>query len=157
MPVVRRFLPSLGTHLQDFNGDSKFPPTLLPMNAWNVLNCKLTFSFLSPPPYAELSIDLGFRGLDPELGAMAEVLSSSESLENAEKHVADYLRALGDHLTFVLKEKLGAGLMRSTLLEFVLTVPAIWSEIAQEKTQMACEKAGLGGPASITLISEPVS
>lgn len=57
---------------------------------------------------------------------------------------------------FVLGEKLGASVLRTTPIEFVLTVPAIWTEFAKQKTLDACEKAGFTTEKPITLVSEPV-
>jgi hypothetical protein len=58
---------------------------------------------------------------------------------------------------YTLEQKLGASILRTIPLEFCLTVPAIWSEVAKEKTLKACEKAGLKTDAPIMLVSEPVS
>lgn len=76
---------------------------------------------------------------------------------NVDKLVRDYLSALGDHLMYTLREKLGAGIINSTPLEFVVTVPAIWSDLAKDKTKKACQEApGLAATkAPIHLISEP--
>lgn len=53
----------------------------------------------------------------------------------------DYLSAIGEHLRYTLREKLGEGVMRNTPLEFVVTVPAIWSDLAKQKTIQACQNA----------------
>lgn len=77
---------------------------------------------------------------------------------NVDKLVTDYLSALGEHLMYTLREKLGEGVVKSTALEFVVTVPAIWSDLAKDKTKQACQKAveGLSATkAQIHLISEP--
>ena len=47
--------------------------------------------------------------------------------------------------------------VKETPLQFILTVPAVWSEVAKEKTLRAAETAGLGADAPILMISEPVS
>lgn len=57
----------------------------------------------------------------------------------------------------ILAEKLGASVLRATPTEFVLAVPAIWTELAKQKTLDACEKAGLTTEKPISLVSEPVS
>lgn len=56
----------------------------------------------------------------------------------------------------ILEQKLGASVLRTTLIQFVLTVPAIWTDSAKQKTLKACEKAGLTTKEPITLVSEPV-
>jgi len=58
---------------------------------------------------------------------------------------------------FILEQKLGASVLRTTPIEFVLTVPAIWSELAKQQTLKACKKAGLTTKKQISLVSEPVS
>jgi molecular chaperone DnaK (HSP70) len=76
---------------------------------------------------------------------------------NVDKLVTDYISALGDHLMYTLREKLGDGVVASTPLEFIVTVPAIWSDLAKDKTRRACQNApGLSATKSpIHLISEP--
>lgn len=71
--------------------------------------------------------------------------------------VTDYISALGDHLTYTLREKLGDNIVKSTPLEFVVTVPAIWSDLAKDKTRKACQAAsGLTATQqSVHLVSEP--
>jgi molecular chaperone DnaK (HSP70) len=76
---------------------------------------------------------------------------------NVDQLVTDYISALGDHLMYTLREKLGEGVVKSTPLEFVVTVPAIWSDLAKDKTKQACQRAaGLSAyKFPIHLISEP--
>ena len=76
---------------------------------------------------------------------------------NVDQLVTDYISALGDHLMYTLREKLGDGVVKSTPLEFVVTVPAIWSDLAKDKTRQACQRAaGLSATkAPIHLVSEP--
>lgn len=93
----------------------------------------------------------------------AAVAKSGHPVENI---VSDYLSAIIEHLRYILREKLGEGIVRSVPLEFVVTVPAIWSDLAKEKTRQACLLATtLNGASSgssvrradprITLVSEP--
>jgi len=96
--------------------------------------------------------------LDPSLQQMGE--SKHRGVHNAEKIVEDYLSALGDHLIYTLREKLGEGVLNSTPLEFVVTVPAIWSDLAKVKTTKACQRATAKLPIKnrsppIHLVSEP--
>jgi molecular chaperone DnaK (HSP70) len=58
---------------------------------------------------------------------------------------------------YTLEQKVGASIIRTIPLEFCLTVPAIWSEVAKEKTLRACQKAGLKSSKEILMVSEPVS
>ena len=69
---------------------------------------------------------------------------------------ADYLRALKKHLLYILQIQLGTHQAKETPLQFILTVPAVWSEVAKEKTLTAAEDAGFGENAPILTVSEPV-
>jgi molecular chaperone DnaK (HSP70) len=98
--------------------------------------------------------------LDPSLQSMGTAVTSAATRggRNVDKLVTDYLSALGDHLMYTLREKLGEGVVKNTALEFVVTVPAIWSDLAKDKTKQACQRAvGNLSKANppIHLISEP--
>jgi molecular chaperone DnaK (HSP70) len=83
--------------------------------------------------------------------------AATRGARNVDQLVTDYMSALGDHLMYTLREKLGEGVVKNTSLEFVVTVPAIWSDLAKDKTRQACQRAaGLSATKSpIHLISEP--
>lgn len=72
-----------------------------------------------------------------------------------EKMVTDYLTALRRHAEQILRYKLPEGALISTPLEFVITVPAVWSNAAQAKTRACAEKAGMGLGSALHIISEP--
>jgi molecular chaperone DnaK (HSP70) len=74
----------------------------------------------------------------------------------AQQLTADYLGALKRHLRDILKIQLGEHEAKETPLQFILTVPAVWSDAAKEKTLQTAEAAGLGQNAPILMISEPV-
>ncbi|TEA12275.1 Heat shock 70 kDa protein 12A [Colletotrichum sidae] len=96
--------------------------------------------------------------LDPSLQTMAQaVASEARGGHNVDRLVTDYISALGDHLLYTLREKLGEQVVTTTPLEFVVTVPAIWSDLAKEKTKQACQKARSlsSDKAPIHLVSEP--
>lgn len=97
--------------------------------------------------------------LDPSLQSMGSVISNEAARggRNVDTLVTDYISALGDHLMYTLREKLGDGVVKSTPLEFVVTVPAIWSDLAKDKTRKACQLANSlsASKAKIHLISEP--
>lgn len=70
--------------------------------------------------------------------------------------IVSYLSLLGNYLTQHLKDQYGEGFVTSSQLQFVLTVPAIWSERATQRTRQAFERAM--GPVitrPVTVISEP--
>jgi molecular chaperone DnaK (HSP70) len=81
---------------------------------------------------------------------------SSDDIHTAEQLAKDYLKALKSHLVSILERELGNLQATNTPLEFLITVPAVWSDLAKEKTLVAAEKAGLGDDAPIHMISEPV-
>lgn len=95
--------------------------------------------------------------------SMARTLANEDGAtvaeqKSAEKLTREFLRALKKHLVYSLEQKLGASILRTTPLEFCLTVPAIWSEAAKEKTLAACRNAGFdNSDTDILLVSEPVS
>ncbi|KAH8804541.1 hypothetical protein F5884DRAFT_417421 [Xylogone sp. PMI_703] len=74
---------------------------------------------------------------------------------SSEDLTAAYLTKLCEHLMYTLEQKVGQAVLRTIPIEFCLTVPAIWSEVAKEKTLKACERAGLKSNTKILLVSEP--
>lgn len=72
---------------------------------------------------------------------------------DAEKICTDYLTALRTHTEQVLKHKLPQSILKTTPIEYIITVPAVWSDSAQAKTRHCAEKAGMGK--SLQIISEP--
>ncbi|KAI9832344.1 MAG: hypothetical protein M1826_002030 [Phylliscum demangeonii] len=69
--------------------------------------------------------------------------------------VSDYLTQLYTHTMDTLTRRYGASFMAITKVEFVLTVPAVWSDAAKHATLVAAERAGLGQRHELRLISEP--
>ena len=55
----------------------------------------------------------------------------------------------------MLRYKLPQSALESIPIQYILTVPAVWSDMAQEKTRKCAEKAGMGNASSLQLISEP--
>ncbi|MCJ1259426.1 hypothetical protein MMC24_007263 [Lignoscripta atroalba] len=72
-----------------------------------------------------------------------------------EKLVKDYLTALRKHAEQILRYKLPQSALQSTPIEFVITVPAVWSDDAQAKTRACAEQAGMGLGTALHVISEP--
>ncbi|KAF2011913.1 actin-like ATPase domain-containing protein [Aaosphaeria arxii CBS 175.79] len=66
-----------------------------------------------------------------------------------------YLSYLYKHMVSVLEERLSSSVVRDTPLDFILTVPAIWSQAAKQKTETAAVRAGFKGARKIHLVSEP--
>ncbi|KAL2130858.1 hypothetical protein VTI74DRAFT_5848 [Chaetomium olivicolor] len=95
--------------------------------------------------------------LDPSLQSMGTAVTNAATRggRNVDKLVTDYMSALSEHLMYTLREKLGEGVVKSTSLEFVVTVPAIWSDLAKDKTRQACQRAVDIAGTKIHLVSEP--
>ncbi|MCJ1230796.1 hypothetical protein MMC12_007470 [Toensbergia leucococca] len=74
---------------------------------------------------------------------------------SSETLVTDYLTALRRHAEQILRYKLPQGAFQSTPLEFVITVPAVWSDAAQAKTRACAERAGMGSGQALHIITEP--
>lgn len=75
--------------------------------------------------------------------------------KTVQEAVADYLSALHRHTLETLHRRYGEAFVRDTRTEWVLTVPAVWSDAAKNATLLAAEKAGMGNREGIMLISEP--
>jgi len=69
--------------------------------------------------------------------------------------VADYLAALHAHTLETLSRRYGGAFVAATRIEWVLTVPAVWSDAAKNATLVAAERAGMARRDDIMLISEP--
>ncbi|KAI7081267.1 hypothetical protein KC356_g9234 [Hortaea werneckii] len=57
--------------------------------------------------------------------------------------VADYLKSLFDHTREILNRRYGEFFVATTKLQVMLTVPAVWSDEAQDATVKAAEAAGI--------------
>ncbi|KAJ5569788.1 uncharacterized protein N7459_009218 [Penicillium hispanicum] len=75
-------------------------------------------------------------------------------LGTAEGVATDYLRQLTNHTRQEIKRHVGA-VFDSMTFQYVITVPAVWSDKAKNLTRMCAEKAGMGCASEIQMISEP--
>ncbi|KAM5379619.1 hypothetical protein ACJZ2D_003813 [Fusarium nematophilum] len=82
----------------------------------------------------------------------AEITKDGESAKDLTKV---YLSCLHAHFVSILEKRLGPSIARSTPMDFVVTVPAIWSPKAKQATEQAAAIAGFCGNQRIQLISEP--
>ncbi|EON64758.1 hypothetical protein W97_03991 [Coniosporium apollinis CBS 100218] len=69
--------------------------------------------------------------------------------------VTDYLQLIYKHTMDTLKVRYGQSFMATTETDWILTVPAVWSDAAKNATLQAAERAGMGDMHSLRLISEP--
>ncbi|KAK8046368.1 hypothetical protein PG996_014432 [Apiospora saccharicola] len=79
---------------------------------------------------------------------------------DTDRLVTDYLSGLGEHILYFLAHREGEDSLETyrerSAIRFVLTVPAVWKETAQDKTRRAFEKArGIGTLGPVTLVTEP--
>lgn len=97
--------------------------------------------------------------LDPSLQGMGRSVGTDDARggRNVDKLVTDYISELSKHLMYTLREKLGDSIVKSTPLEYVVTVPAIWSDLAKDKTKKACQAAAelSSAKSPVHLVSEP--
>lgn len=68
--------------------------------------------------------------------------------------IADYLGSLKQHTMNTLARKFNKEFLDVTPVDWILTVPAVWSDAAKAQ-MMKAAVGGLGEKASIQLISEP--
>lgn len=68
---------------------------------------------------------------------------------------SDYLSQIYKHTMEALTRRYGETFISLTKVEFVLTVPAVWSDSAKDATLKAAEQAGMGKRHELKLISEP--
>ncbi len=91
--------------------------------------------------------------------------------DEASKHATDYMTALRKHAEQMLRYKLPQSALLSTPIEYIvrtypsifhsqsdipqITVPAVWSDMAQARTRACAEAAGMGKGTALHIISEP--
>ncbi|ERF69695.1 hypothetical protein EPUS_03687 [Endocarpon pusillum Z07020] len=71
-------------------------------------------------------------------------------IKTAEVLSVDYLTHLREHIIKVLKTKVGEGVIASTRIEYIITVP---SDAAKFSTRSCAKRAGMGG--DLQIVSEP--
>lgn len=69
-----------------------------------------------------------------------------------EEAVSDFIAAVYSQAKEAMSQKF-EGMISTTPIKVILTVPAVWSDAAKDATLRAAEKAGLG--TDIRMISEP--
>jgi molecular chaperone DnaK (HSP70) len=101
---------------------------------------------------------INFRDLDPSIQMIGQGVMNNERSPSMDpqKHVSDFLKGIGEHLLHVLRTSKGKSFLRGKTFEFVITVPAIWTELATQRTIEACRLAGEPfADAKIHVVSEP--
>lgn len=83
----------------------------------------------------------------PPVGEAAKIseeltLSDRPTKKQPVEIVANYLRHINDHLVKNLDDQYGAELWRTLPITLVVTVPAVWSDGAKDRTIQAVDQAG---------------
>jgi len=98
--------------------------------------------------------------LDPSSKYFAETPHIKEMLarmasigKSAEDIATDYLTCLWEYTIDHLKREKGNNFRELYTLKVVLTVPAVWSPLAKDKTLRAAKRAGM--PVGNQLVTEP--
>lgn len=72
-----------------------------------------------------------------------------------ERYVMNYLGALGEYIDKYLTKTLGDDMLDDAEREYILTVPAVWPPESRERTLSCVERAGMGTPDKIQVVTEP--
>lgn len=80
---------------------------------------------------------------------------SPDNERTTEVLIIDYLQALRTHFEAVFKKNLPKSVSSTTPIEYIITVPAMWSDSAKAKTRECAEQAGMGRSETLRLVSEP--
>jgi molecular chaperone DnaK (HSP70) len=91
------------------------------------------------------------KGLGKEYPSKSTL--SPQSPEEYEKLVIDYLTDLRKHAEDIMRITYGDRLLSRMSMEYIITVPAVWDDKPQSKTQYCAQKAGMGN--HVQIITEP--
>lgn len=72
-----------------------------------------------------------------------------------QKLTTDYLKALRDHAERMLLRNVLETVLQRTPREYVITVPAVWTEKARDLTAKCAVDAGMGSEDKLHIVSEP--
>jgi molecular chaperone DnaK (HSP70) len=78
--------------------------------------------------------------------------------EECDRIVIQYLKALREHSQYILEQqfpRLLKLLRKRVDREYIITIPAVWTDAAKDKTRSCAERAGLGAGDSLHVITEP--
>ncbi|THW58311.1 actin-like ATPase domain-containing protein [Aureobasidium pullulans] len=68
----------------------------------------------------------------------------------------DYLTKFKEHVLEQIEERFGEDMCSTTKIEFILTVPAVWSDSAKDATLQAAELAGMSARRhNLSMVTEP--
>ena len=75
--------------------------------------------------------------------------------EECRQHVINYLKALREHVDTYLKMRLTEGFVRTTPIEYIITVPAVWPDKSKDTTLACAKEAGMAPTGNIQIVAEP--
>jgi actin-like ATPase involved in cell morphogenesis len=145
----------IGYHItpQPQNDSNSSPDTL----AKPIPGIKWGFQF--KPEETRLRCLKLFLDRNQKLPHFVSPLETAAQLRKYEKTVmeavSDYLAQIYKHTMETLARRYGESFMSITKVQFVLTVPATWSDYGKDATLKAAEKAGMGNRHELKIISEP--
>jgi molecular chaperone DnaK (HSP70) len=84
-----------------------------------------------------------------------ELAEPPDYSRSATKLCTDYLTALRKQTERTLEDAYGAQALKTRRIDWVITVPAIWSLKAKADTLNCARDAGIGGKERVTIVSEP--
>ncbi|KAI0835970.1 hypothetical protein F5Y06DRAFT_288785 [Hypoxylon sp. FL0890] len=96
-------------------------------------------------------------GLEPDkFRSSIDSIGKALNFDNVDQKITDYLTGLLGHFRDVVVDQITSDTFQNTPMQFVLTVPAIWSDRAKQRTIEAFERVpNLPKDHSTTLLSEP--
>lgn len=120
------------------------------------------WGFEVEPDSNKTTYELFKLGLDPQQEKETKLARDYPSVvklpnnsTDIEQLVVDYLSALRESLEQRLDSLPNSMDMRSMPREYIITVPAVWSDRAQARTRSCAERAGMGDKDKIGIIAEP--
>lgn len=128
-------------------------------NPTAVLPRNIRWGFQFKPEDARLRCIKLFLDRNQKLPHFVSPLDTAAQLRKCDRTVmdavSDYLTKIYEHTMDTLTRRYGESFMKITPVDFVLTVPAVWSDAAKNATLQAAERAGMGKRHELQLISEP--
>ncbi|CAI6268735.1 unnamed protein product [Periconia digitata] len=119
----------------------------------------IRWGFQFKPEESRLRCIKLFLDKSQKLPSFVSPIETAAQLRQSQKTVmeavSDYLAQIHKHTMETLSRRYGETFMGMTKTQFVLTVPAVWSDAAKDATLRAAEKAGMGSQGDLKLISEP--
>ena len=94
-------------------------------------------------------------GLARRYPALTPTQASGGFFKSPKELSTDYLTKLREHAEYMLSQTLTAVAFKRTLREYIITVPAVWSDRARDLTASCAIQAGMGNRDTLHITSEP--